>query len=672
MTFKNEESIIQFQNRLLLISESKSEINYILKLSKGLTKCLMFIISNYQQIYTILKNKASFLKTNEDNYSLSLPKVGKDDTFEKINELLKKFFEKINKNDYFIIKIEKILNDLIEIYFTKSLNELCKLKEIVNICEKKGIILSNSETLYAKINQKGIDLIKHNKMTIEEIIQFLYSQNIYYYDEKYKDLRNPDIFEYISITDSNKNNEKNIQELKNKKIWELYKDSKGYLKKDFYNSFLKQIKNIKDLQYIFELFSIENISKDFNQMINEKLGEIKLTDLDKERNQEIIFEIYSNLLICNDKNKLDFTSKYLFYLLKNNKLKNIIIKLKKKIINYFLEQNKKGNVNEESLISFLLLSPNNDFCLDLLNQMENKILTEEEFYQKKESKNFILFKYFFEKCTDLIKNEEILNGKYCLESVKVKSKIEDDLSKSQVKFETMNNLIDYDTFYKKILIIYDKDEQKSKNIYDKIKNDLQSCNKLFLKFEKIKDFYNTFLKNTKQTIINSIKKALNQLKQKNLDEILKLDEKTIIENDGFNLEEAINESENLKYKDSLFFMAIYKEKYNIENLEKTDQEIFDSSKNEFLNSMKRIIQQNETKEPFFEINNVNEIINTIKDNDDNMEEEFNFISKEFESLGKESYIKNNLLGDLINFSKKDKVERLLQGLISKKLNLFQN
>ena len=216
--------------------------------------------------------------------------------------------------------------------------------------------------------------------------------------------------------------------------------------------------------------------------------------------------------------------------MKNNKLENFIIKLKKKIINYFLEQNKRGNVNEESLISVLLLSPNNDFCLDLLNQMENKILTEEEFYQKEESKNFILFKYFFEKCNDLIKNEEILTGKYCLESVKIKSKIENDLSKSQVKFEIMNNLIDYDTFYKKILIIYDKDEQKSKNIYDKIKNDLQSCNKLFLKFEKIKDFYNTFLKNTKLTIINSIKQALNQLKQKNLDEILKLDEKTIIEN----------------------------------------------------------------------------------------------------------------------------------------------
>ena len=109
-------------------------------------------------------------------------------------------------------------------------------------------------------------------------------------------------------------------------------------------------------------------------------------------------------------------------------------------------------------------------------------------------------------------------------------------------------------------------------------------------------------------------------------------------------------------------MAIY-EKNKIEKLEKNEQDIFDSSKNEFLNSMKRIIQQNETKEPFFEINNVNEIINVIKNRNDNMEEEFNFISKEFESLGKENYIKNNLLDDLINFSKKSEVERLFQGLI---------
>ena len=46
-----------------------------------------------------------------------------------------------------------------------------------------------------------------------------------------------------------------------------------------------------------------------------------------------------------------------------------------------------------------------------------------------------------------------------------------------------------------------------------------------------------------------------------------------------------------------------------------------------------------------------------------MEEEINFLIKEFEGLGKEIYIKNNFLNDLINFSNKDKVERLIQGII---------
>jgi len=54
----------------------------------------MFIITNYQQIYNILSNQASFFNSNETNYLLSLPKAEIDDTFEKIIELLNKFFWK--------------------------------------------------------------------------------------------------------------------------------------------------------------------------------------------------------------------------------------------------------------------------------------------------------------------------------------------------------------------------------------------------------------------------------------------------------------------------------------------------------------------------------------------------------------------------------------------------
>ena len=79
---------------MLLISCSKNDINNILKLSKGLKNYLMFIITNYQQIYNILRNQASFFNSNETNYLLSLPKAEIDDTFEKIIELLNKFFWK--------------------------------------------------------------------------------------------------------------------------------------------------------------------------------------------------------------------------------------------------------------------------------------------------------------------------------------------------------------------------------------------------------------------------------------------------------------------------------------------------------------------------------------------------------------------------------------------------
>ena len=100
----------------------------------------------------------------------------------------------------------------------------------------------------------------------------------------------------------------------------------------------------------------------------------------------------------------------------------------------------------------------------------------------------------------------------------------------------------------------------------------------------------------------------------------------------------------------------------------TEQEIFDSSKKDFINSMTKIIRQNETKEPFFEINNVNIIMNAIKDKNkdedkNDLTKEIDFISKAFKSLNKEDYIKNNLLDDLVNFSKKDKVEKLIKGLI---------
>jgi uncharacterized membrane protein len=98
--------------------------------------------------------------------------------------------------------------------------------------------------------------------------------------------------------------------------------------------------------------------------------------------------------------------------------------------------------------------------------MEHKLITIKQFYQEEEEENFTLFKLFFEKCSNLIQNEEIRNGKYLSESLKIKNKIEDDLSKRKVKYGLMTDLINDDnSFYnKKILLICDRNEQKAQNI----------------------------------------------------------------------------------------------------------------------------------------------------------------------------------------------------------------
>ena len=419
---------------------------------------------------------------------------------------------------------------------------------------------------------------------------------------------------------------------------------------------------------------MKSIDKNFNFLINGKIEELIFTVLDeKEENYDLLFEIFDDWILLNDNNGLDLdfctkqlelnynlTSKYYFYLLKSKKMKYIGMKIKNIIINFFLEQNRVGNNNAESLISLLLVSSDSDFCLYVLNQFNDKILTENDFYQKEENQNFLLFKLFFEKCSELIQNREIRQGIYLYESIEIKEKIYNDLKNNNVRYEIINNLIDEDNaFYNKVLVVCEK---KGPEIYNELKENLKLCTEKFKELEIIEEYYSTFYSDSKKNIIDMINQKIKEYKQKNINEIIET-ENFFMENNEFNLEQAIEESKNIKYRESCFFMSIYNKKNENENYEKTEDEIFKESINNYTDTVKRIILQKESKEPFFEINNINEIMKAAQNKNNNLKKEINFIEKEFSNLGKDDYIKNDLLDDLINFSNKDKISKLLQGII---------
>ena len=134
------------------------------------------------------------------------------------------------------------------------------------------------------------------------------------------------------------------------------------------------------------------------------------------------------------------------------------------------------------------------------------------------------------------------------------------------------------------------------------------------------------------------------------------------ENKDFNYEAAKADSINIKYKNSCFFMSIYN-KNKVNKGIKTEDEIYKNTIENFKKTLTKIINQKDTKEPFFGIQNVEEIMKEIRESKNNLQKEIFFIGNEFAYLNKNDYIKNDLLNELINYSKKDKIKNIVRGII---------
>ena len=675
LTFKNDKEITNFQKYLLSASSKKEEVNFTIKLSEGLYENLIFIKENFKIITKILEDNAKIFRWKITNYQLSLERPDEKDDIDKIIIALSEIMNLSRDKNYKILNYEEIFEDLLNAFSNRDLDQLCKLHNLIELLKNERINQKIVENFYNKIHEKGLFLIQKKGLETSAIIKFLSSQDIYYYSPKFKNSNNRDseIFKYICITDEDKNYLDNIKLVKENKLWNIFSDNKKMQTK-FYEIIIDQVKKVRDFKSLFDIFPIKSIDREFTLLINGKFQDIILTALDDKF--EVLFEIFDNWLIINDYNKLDLgwvtekleinydlTSKYFFYLLKNKNMNLITEKIKNLIINFFLKQNKEGVNNAESLISLLLIAPNNNFLLFFLNQLNNQIMTEKDFYQKEETKSFVLFKLFFEKCNDLLKNNAIAGGVYLLQTVLIKNKIFNDLQNCDVQYNIINSLMEEGEndkiFYKKIQIITENKAEADK-IYKKLKDNLNICNKKFEELRMIEDFYTSFYSLTKENIIELVKKKTLELKNKNISEIIKID--NIFEgNKDFNFEEVKNECKNIKYKNSCFFMTIYIKNKDNQGIFSEDK-IYKDTVDNFKETLTKIIQQKDTKEPFFEINNIEQIMKATKNPQNDLHKEIEFIEKEFENLGKNEYIKNDLLNDLNNFSKKDKIKNILQGI----------
>ena len=669
--FPNDDDNIFLQDNLLQFAEGLRDVNSILSLSISLTKCLKYLKEKYEQIYHIIG-----LKSKYGVASIDLPKIEIEANYKDIYDLLINLI-KISKNfKYEIIDFAQIFYDLMNYYLNGTLDEFWNLSDLLDSLQSEELIPDEYIMRYYKyLHRKGIKLIQEKSLDIKQIMDFLFEKDIFYYDKKYKKYKkycDPSIFSYIPITEKDPNYEVNIKEMKKYKVWELFTDDD--IKVEFYEHLLEQITTIMELRHIFELFPEDEINKTFSKLIKDKMQEISGTiNNEKQENYNNIFEIIKIYFLCLERNGVslyfpevtyDFNFRLFQYVIQEKDLRKIVNKYYKEIIHFFLEDNINREGIEEDIITILLISVDTDLCIEMLNSMGKLVISKNDFYFKEETRNYFLFKIFSQKCQNLFKNKK---GKYVKETLKRREEILEELIDLKVVFDKINDIFDEErTFYNRLLLICDKGEEQINKINDKLMDVIKICRTKISTFEKIEEYYNTFYSVTKKKVIELLRIKIFELKKKKLEELVKIKEVEVItinDIEHFYYIKSVQESQNLIYKYSLFFMAIYKIIYMNENFQNTENQIFNNSINAFKNILSRIIKQKETKEPFFEIQYINEIMKIITNKNNNLQEEINFIANEFKYLQRDEYIRNNLLGDLINFSNKNKISRLIEGII---------
>ena len=665
----DNKEIIFIQDKLFRFANDKDKINKIVLLSKGITSSLSFIDSKKEDICKILLAQSSLplKKKNYELYYVEPIDKSQEDAAQLYLNILSIVAFTMEKN-MVIINLNNIFQSLVNFYSKGELFELLDLQTIeLNLKDKNIYDISKEilEDYHKRIHEKGMALIEKGKMNIEEIFAFL-RRNFYYFDSQYErsELRDPNIFKYILIADKS-----NREKIKNNKLHILFNECSKEIKEKYYKILVGQLEKISDFNFIVDIFTIENIDFKFNEIINNKIEKlIEKNVYEKDKNSLFLalddwIKInynhkinISNILINFDK---ELKSEYFHKLIKNKDMEKYIINLKNIIFPLVLNKDKKGN--EEIIISLLLDINNNDIRADILFEISNRALKSTDFYSIEENYNFTLYKLFIEKCKNLFNIEEISTSVYFNEIITVQNNIENDLKNKNVEYNIMKTIIEADKneeFLNKIKVVIQNEEQ-AKKIYNELCIEFEKCKEKLNELENAALFNEAFFQKSKENEIKMIRNLINKYQNKNISELILVF--TSFEKDNNFLEKSFIHNQNIEYRNSLFFWAIYNE---INNSQKSEEENFDLAIENYKSCLSLIINQKESKEPFFKINYVSKIIEVTKRNsENNLKKEIDFTLKEFKYLEKDNYIKNDLLNDIKNFSKKEDIYKLLNGIV---------
>ena len=386
---------------MLLIEKikDKEEIEKIIGIDHDFIKAIKIIDKYYNSFYKKYKEDA-----NKFTEPISLPEIDSkirnnseelDAIILAYNNIIKKDIE----NNLEIINYNLIYNKIFQIFNNSNLITIEKIwKKLIPLDKDK-------ENVDEQFHNLIINMGANNKLSNKEVINLLTEKDKFYVDSKYigDKKRNPDILISFNINEEQKLNEFN--EFKNKNIWKIFYDGNNLeIWTHFIDIFIDKINNIYNFLSLYELIPIEILSKEaFSDKIIKKILKEEVIEASKENNKnegiEKILYLFLKIIVKNNNiyenpsekflsiiqsysfiTKINNNEEKIFLFIVNSNDKEIQNKnIHDMLFNYF-KKSLIENPNKYNLLEFIKLFNNISFLIELLNNTNEIILNEEEFY----------------------------------------------------------------------------------------------------------------------------------------------------------------------------------------------------------------------------------------------------------------------------------------------------
>ena len=511
-------------------------------------------------------------------------------------------------------------------------------------------------------------MIKQGKLKNIELLNYL-KESKYFHQKEYASLlyRPLDIFSGIDLETADEKFYKLWNEVN---MFGMYSFSEKEAKKNISN----KITDMKDFGKLFRLFNFnENKildAKNLNFLLSKFIDLINTYKKDSCPNfiNDISLLIYGmNKANYSCKNFLEFIQKKLdsetvneIYLYISKKYFDLSKEIIICITNYFI--NNKNNLQFQKIIDLLKIVQNINFLKTVFNKIDKLVIKEEELFNEKQDIDSFIFLSWIQKENLFENKKELKETSYASDTFKIKAKILEHIKTGNIKYNSISAwYIKNMKIFKeklKIALFHKEDDFKESIIclnkyFSKIRNTIKKINKLN---NVLKEFYENKHKNDI--------KFLNELEIRIKNGFLNELEKERTKNDlNIMIQILPDLDEKNDLKNSIFFMHFFNEnKTNKKNQFKTDDEIFNNTKNDF-ESLRLLFE----KDWFHNIEkSIIEIcynaIKTLQKKE--VEKEINFLKKYFKLENIEAILIEEITDQIMALSKKKKIFLTLKGCIN--------